>query len=81
MSNGLIPQGQFLENYRNKFPEYDAIDDSTLLDAVFQKHPLYKDQVELDEPEPVAKPEFNPDGDSYDLQAAADWAVDPGPDG
>ena len=69
MSNGLIPQGQFLENYRNKYPEYDAIDDSTLLDAVFQKHPQYKDQVELDEPEPVTNPEFDPDGAGLDYRA------------
>ena len=65
MSNGLISQDTFLDNYRNKYPEYGAVDDSTLLDAIFKKHPQYKDQVELAEPEP----EFDPQGDSRDYKA------------
>ena len=77
MSNGLISQDKFLGNYRSKFPEYDAVDDSILLDAIFQKHPQYKDQVELAEPEP----EFDPHGEGYDYKTAEAYGIEPSDEG
>jgi len=49
MSEALYTKSEFLDAWRNKYPQYASVDDSLLFEKIMEKHPIYMDKIIPDE--------------------------------
>ena len=74
MAQNQVSQAQFLGRVRDKYPEYESVADSTLLDAMLEKYPEYKETIDFSIPMADNDPQqsFESAGDDYDYKTATD---------
>ena len=49
MPESLYTKSEFLDAWRNKYPQYASVDDSLLFEKIMEKHPIYMDKIIPDE--------------------------------